>query len=179
MTRLGKHLRALWIVFAIVSTPLLCHIWLVEGAASGETVLLPAARADFSGETLEEGQRALALRRHFLWGDQRVGILLQVDGVTDVSMAFDGPVPFSEQQMVRTMEVNGMRVECPFPSDPGQRELLFRILDQAAQVEWRMLWGRALAGTAAWAAALAAMGLITWRARRTGGEDGKPRGGKR
>ena len=177
MTWLRKHLRALWVVFAIASVPLFCHIWLVEGAASGETVLLPAARAGFSGETLKEGQRALALRRHFLWGDQRADILLQVDGVTDVAMAFDGPVPFSEQQMVRSIEVRGIRVECPFPSDPEQRELLFRILDQAAQIEWRLLWERALTGTAAWAAALAAMGLITWRMKRPGDENGKSQGG--
>ena len=162
MTWLRKHLRALWVVFAIASVSLFCHIWLVEGAASGETVLLPVARADFSGETLKEGQRALALRRHFLWGDQRADILLQVDGVTDVAMAFDGPVPFSEQQMVRSIEVRGMRVECPFPSDPEQRELLFRVLDQAAQIEWRLLWERALGGTAAWSAALAAMLGLTW-----------------
>ena len=168
MTWLRKHLRALWVVFAIASAPLLCHIWLVEGVASGETVLLPAARADFSGETLEEGQRARTLRRHFLWGDQRADILLQVDGVTDVAMAFDGPVPFSEQQMVRSMEVNGMRVECPFPSEPGQRKLLFRVLDQAARIEWRLLWDRALAGTAAWSAALAAMLGLTWLLRRKG-----------
>ena len=83
-------------------------------------------------------------------------------------MAFDGPVPFSEQQMVRSMEVNGMRVECPFPGDPGQRELLFRILDQAARIEWRILWDRALAGTAVWSAALAAMLGLTWLLRRAG-----------
>ena len=65
--------------------------------------------------------------------------------------------------MVDHIVVDGIVIRPSERNDPVKGPLLARVLRDAAQIEWRMLWDRALAGTAAWAAALAAMGLITWR----------------
>ena len=80
--------------------------------------------------------------------------------------------------MVDHIVIDGIAIRPSERDDPVKGPILARVLQDASQIEWQLLWRRALTGTAAWAAALAAIGL-GHMAREAGGESGEPRGGKR
>lgn len=103
---------------------------------------------------------------HYLWNPDHTEELQQAPGVTNVVLEALEPVPFPPVQMVDHIVVDGIAIRPSERDDPVKGPLLARVLQDAAQIEWRLLWQRALTGTAAWAAALAAMLGLTWLLRR-------------
>ena len=169
-------LVGMWAAFSITSIFALATLWLVETPAFESWAFLPVASTDFHQPLLpyehddEDYLYGVLYGRvsHFLNNADHVSELESADRVDSVVLEEPEPVPFPATQMVDYVVVDGTIIRRVEWVDPVKGPLLARVLRDAAQVEWRLLWGRALAGTAAWSAALAAMLGLTWLLRRKG-----------
>ncbi len=169
MTRLGKHLRALWVVFAIWSAAWLWPRWVVEMPLRYGAAPLPLARSGFlPGGSEPDPDIYFHQVYHYLCNTDHVDELERVDGVESVVLDEPEPVPLPATRMVNRLVVDGVEIVCTNDNKPMERAVLTRVLRDAARIEWRMLWDRALAGTAAWLPGLAAMIGLTWLLRRKG-----------
>lgn len=157
----SRLLTAGWIIFGIGSCLFLRHLWFVETPQMGQGAFLPLAHDAFLA--IADPDRA---EMHYLWNPDHTEELQQAPGVTNVVLEALEPVPFPPVQMVDHIVVDGIAIRPSERDDPVKGPLLARVLQDAAQIEWRLLWQRALTGTAAWAAALAAMLGLTWLLRR-------------
>lgn len=163
----SRTLAAIWAMFAIGTCLLLQHIWFVETPLQPGALFLPCSEAYFLPQKQHAGSDGgvpdFQQVYHYLWNPDHTEELLQAPGVEKVVLEAIEPVPFPPTQMVDYIVVDDIAIKPAEMDDPVKGPILARVLQDAAQIEWRLLWQRALTGTAAWAAVLAAMGLITWR----------------
>ena len=159
----SRLFAAIWITFAVGSWLFLQHLWFVETPQMSQGVFLPLAHDEFLA--ISDSDRA---EMHYLWNPDHTEELQQAPDVTKVALEALEPVPFPPVQMVDHIVVDGIVIRPSERDDPVKGPILARVLQDAARIEWRVLWDRALAGTAAWAAALAAMLGLTWLLRRKG-----------
>ena len=168
----SRTLAAVWAVFAIGTCLLLQHIWFVKTPLQPGTLFLPCSEAYFLPQKQHVGSDAgvpdFQQVYHYLWNPDHTEELLQAPGVEKVVLEAIEPVPFPPTQMVDYIVVDDVAIKPIEMDDPVKGPILARVLQDAAQVEWGMLWGRALAGTAVWSAALAATLGLTWLLRRKG-----------
>ena len=168
----SRTLAAVWAVFEIGTCLLLQHIWFVKTPLQPGTLLLPCSEAFFLPQKQDARPAAsgpdFQQVYHYLWNPDHTGELRQAPGVEKVVLEEIEPVPFPPTQMVDHIVVDDIAIKPAEMDDPVKGPILARVLRDAARIEWRVLWDRALAGTAAWAAALAAMLGLTWLLRRKG-----------
>lgn len=169
-------LVSMWAVFSITSVFALATLWLVETPAFESWAFLPVASTDFHQPLLpyepddEDYLYGVLYGRisHFLNNADHVSELESADRVDSVVLEEPEPVPFPATQMVDHIVVDGTTIRRVEWVDSEKGPILARVLQDAARIEWRMLWDRALAGTAVWSAALAVMLGLTWLLRRKG-----------
>ncbi len=177
-------LIGMWSTFAVISIFTLASLWLVETPAFESWTFLPTASADFHQRLLpyehEDDDYLYGVLygrvSHFLNNADHVSELESTAHVDSVVLEEPEPVPFPATQMVDHIVVDGITIRRVEWVDPAKGPLLARVLQDAAQIEWRLLWRRALTGTAAWAAALAAMLGLTWLLRKMNAHSKKETG---
>lgn len=165
----------LWAFFTVASCAFLWSVWFVETPPWGTRSFLPTAREAYCKPALPYRQDD-----DYLWGTlyDKVAFFLEdrghvqsleaAPGVERVSLDDPQIDLFNTVQPVDFIVADGTTVHRNDWDDPVKGPILARVLQDAARIEWGMLWDRALAGTAAWAAALAAMLGLTWLLRRKG-----------
>ena len=168
-----RAMAGLWAFFTVGSCIFLWSIWFVETPPWGTHSFLPAAKETYCKSVLPYRQDddylwsalydKVAL---FLEDKGRVQSLEAAPGVEYVSLDDPQIDLFNTVQPVDFIVVDGTMVHRNDWDDPVKGPILARVLQDAAQIEWRLLWERALGGTAAWSAALAAMIGLTWLLRR-------------
>mgnify|MGYP000084468313 CR=1 FL=1 len=158
----------LWAFFTVASCAFLWSVWFVETPGADGPTLLPLAQGDFIATQSDGDPQAPTINQisHFLWNPDHVKELEMAPGVERVVLQKQEPVPITRS--VEYLVVDGVKIWYDEDEDPVKGPILARVLRDAARIEWGMLWDRALAGTAAWAAALAAMLGLTWLLRRKG-----------
>ena len=159
-----------WAAFAVWSAAWLWPRWVVEMPLRYGIAPLPLAQPGFIPDgPAPDPDIYFHQVYHCLCNTDHVEELERVDGVESVVLDEPEPVPLPATHMVNRIVVDGVEIVRTTDSNkPTERAVLTRILRDAGEIEWRMLWERALEGTAAWLPSLAAMLGLTWLLRRKG-----------
>lgn len=162
-----------WAVFAVWSAAWLVPRWFVDMPLRDGAAFLPSARSGFiddgSGESWDS---FLSLVNHYVFSPDHVEELERTPGIERVVLEKPEPAVFPTRPDIDHIVVDGTVIMYDEYEDPIKGPILARALRDTAKVEWRMLRERAWSGTAAWAATLVPMLVLTWWARRA---DARPR----